>query len=77
MASLYLVTGCDKSTTWGIAAVSRDSESSNEIALRFTAAPVFDIGFPGRIIAQRSYELVRISAATNPCHIISVYLSAG
>lgn len=35
--SLYLVTGCDKSTTWGLAAVSHGS-SSNSIALRFTAA---------------------------------------
>lgn len=37
--SLYLVTGCDKSTTWGIAAVSHGS-SSNTIALCFTAAQV-------------------------------------
>ncbi|KZP33714.1 hypothetical protein FIBSPDRAFT_989896 [Athelia psychrophila] len=35
--SVYLVTGCDKSTTWGIASVSHGS-SSNTIALRFTAA---------------------------------------
>ncbi|KZP18196.1 hypothetical protein FIBSPDRAFT_745741 [Athelia psychrophila] len=35
--SLYLVSGCDKSRTWGIASVSQGS-SSNMIALRFTAA---------------------------------------
>ncbi|KZP08598.1 hypothetical protein FIBSPDRAFT_938928 [Athelia psychrophila] len=46
--SLYLVTGCDKSTTWGITAVSRNLELLNEMALRFTAAPVFDIGFPDK-----------------------------
>ncbi|KIM76638.1 hypothetical protein PILCRDRAFT_643331 [Piloderma croceum F 1598] len=35
--SLYLVTGCDKSTTWGVASVSCSSES-NSLSLKFTAA---------------------------------------
>lgn len=35
--SLYLVTGCDKSTTWGLATVSYGSpEPPNSLALRFT-----------------------------------------
>lgn len=37
--SLYLVTGSDKATTWGLAAVSHGS-SSNSVALRFAAAMV-------------------------------------
>lgn len=39
--SVYCVTGCDKSTTWGIAAVSHGS-SSNSLALRFTAAQLVE-----------------------------------
>lgn len=35
--SLYLVTGCDKSTTWGIASVARVTEA-NALSLKFTAA---------------------------------------
>jgi hypothetical protein len=35
--SLYLVTGCDKSTTWGAASVSCVSET-NSLSLKFTAA---------------------------------------
>ncbi|KIM91595.1 hypothetical protein PILCRDRAFT_27775, partial [Piloderma croceum F 1598] len=34
--SLYLVTGCDKSTTWGIASVARVTET-NALSLKFTA----------------------------------------
>jgi hypothetical protein len=37
--SLYLVTGCDKCTTWGIASVACTSET-NAISLKFTAARV-------------------------------------
>ena len=35
--SLYLVTGCDKSTTWGIASVAGATQA-NTLSLRFTAA---------------------------------------
>lgn len=41
--SLYLVTGCDKSTTWGIASVTRAS-GSNSLSLKFTAARVVEAG---------------------------------
>jgi hypothetical protein len=41
--SLYLVTGCDKSTTWGIASASSASET-NSISLRFTAAKTIAAG---------------------------------
>jgi len=37
--SLYLVTGCDKSTTWGIASVSCASET-NALSLKFTVAQI-------------------------------------
>ena len=35
--SLYLVTGCDKATTWGAASISCASET-NALSLKFTAA---------------------------------------
>jgi hypothetical protein len=37
--SLYLVTGCDKSTTWGTASVSCASET-NASSLKFTVAQI-------------------------------------
>ena len=39
--SLYLVTGCDKTTTWGVASVSCTSESSS-FSLKFTAAQLVE-----------------------------------
>jgi hypothetical protein len=39
--SLYLVTGCDKSTTWGVASVSCTSDTSS-LSLKFTAAQLVE-----------------------------------
>ncbi|PBK66329.1 hypothetical protein ARMSODRAFT_890651 [Armillaria solidipes] len=47
--SLYLVTGCDKTRSWGAAAVSRPSES-HTISFRFVVGPIME----GRITLQTS-----------------------
>lgn len=41
--SLYLVTGCDKSTTWGVTSISCTS-GTDALSLKFTAAQLIEAG---------------------------------
>jgi hypothetical protein len=55
--SLYLVTGCDKSTTWGIASISCAS-GTGALSLKFTAAQLLNAG------AMREYSWETYCPAT-------------